>query len=152
MVQFYSQAVLEDIKAVNTRITALFNRANGDVALIIPVASFQFDKKLMQEHFNEKYMESDQYPNATFAGTISGFDWSRSDEQPVVARGKLTIHGVTQEVTVPGTLALTNGLVVMKAAFTVKLEDYRIKRPQLLWQNIAEQVEVTLDLRLKPQP
>lgn len=150
-VKFYSRALLEDIKAVNTKITGLFNRDRGDVAFIIPVTAFQFDKKLMQEHFNEKYMESDKYPNATFAGQVQHFDWSRSGEQPVVASGKLTIHGVTQEVSVPGIMELKNGLLTMKAVFPVKLETYKITRPQLLWQNIAEEVEITIDTRFKPQ-
>ncbi len=152
VIQFYSKAPLEDINAVNKKTSAAFNGQSGKIAFIVPVNQFQFPKKLMQEHFNEKYMESDRFPQATFAGTITGFDPALTTQQQVTATGKLTIHGVTQPVEVTGTLQQQNNDILLKSVFLVKLADYQITIPQLLWQNIAEQIEVTLDLRLKPQP
>jgi len=150
-VQFYSKATLEDIKAINKKTSGLFNIETGGVAFIIPVNQFQFEKKLMQEHFNEKYMESDKFPNASFAGTIREFDIGKSGEQMVVAKGQLTIHGVTQPVEVKGVAEKQGDIISLRAVFMVRLEDYKVKIPQLMWQNIAEQVEVTVDVRFKPQ-
>jgi polyisoprenoid-binding protein YceI len=150
-VQFYSEVTLEDIKAVNKNSRGLLNVETGEVAFIIPVNQFQFEKKLMQEHFNEKYMESDKFPNASFAGMIREFDPGKSGEQPVVAKGKLTIHGVAQYVEVRGTAEKQGSVIALKSVFMVRLEDYKVKIPQLMWQNIAEQVEVTVDVRFKPQ-
>ncbi len=150
-ISFYSSAPLEDIKAENRKITSLFNSTSGDIAFSIPINQFQFDKKLMQEHFNEKYMESDKHPRSTFSGKVNGYDPSVLSMQHVTAKGKLTIHGVTRDVEIPGTIENKNGLLLMKSKFMVRLADYDIRIPKLMWQNIAEQVEVTVDLTYKPQ-
>lgn len=150
-ITFFSEAALEDIKADNTKISSIFNSATGEIAFSLPNNEFQFDKKLMQQHFNEKYMESDKYPRSTFSGKIIGFDKSAESKQSVRATGKLTIHGVTKEIDVPGTMELGSSGLSMKSVFIVKLADYKIKIPQLLWQNIAEQVEVTVDIKYKAQ-
>lgn len=151
MIVFYSHAAIEDIRAENTKGSALFDTSSGSVAFIIPIKEFQFAKALMQEHFNEKYMESDRFPKATFQGKMEGFNFSLNQEQQVTATGKLTIHGITHDVSIPGTVATNNNSLTLHAVFVVKLEDYKITIPQLLWQNIAEQVEVTVDFSLKPQ-
>jgi polyisoprenoid-binding protein YceI len=148
---FFSDAAIEDIKADNKKASSIFNSATGEVVFSIPINEFQFEKSLMQEHFNEKYMESDKYPKSTFQGKIAGFDAKAKGAQQVKATGKLTIHGVTQEVEIPGTIEATDKSVAMKAKFMVKLADHKIAIPQLLWQNIAEQVEVTVDFLYKPQ-
>lgn len=150
-VSFYSHAAIEDIKADNKKVSSIFNASTGDIVFSIPINQFQFEKSLMQEHFNEKYMESDKYPKATFQGKISGFDPNAKGAQQLKANGKLTIHGVTQEVEIPGTLEKQDNKLLMKTKFIVKLADYKIAIPQLLWQNIAEQVEVTSDFVYKPQ-
>jgi polyisoprenoid-binding protein YceI len=150
-ISFYSHATVEDIKADNKKATSIFNQATGDIVFSIPISEFQFAKSLMQEHFNEKYMESDKYPKATFQGKIEGFDPLLSGPQTLKAIGKLMIHGVTRDVEIPGTLEKQNDKLLLKTKFIVKLADYNIEIPQLLWQNIAEQVEVTAELTYKPQ-
>lgn len=150
-VSFFSDAAIEDIKADNKKTSSIFNADNGEVVFSIPINEFQFEKSLMQEHFNEKYMESDKYPKSTFQGKISGFDANAKGPQQVKATGKLTIHGVTNEVEIPGTIEKQGDNISMKSKFIVKLVDYKITIPQLLWQNIAEQVEVTVDFLYKPQ-
>src|SRR5690606_10538132 len=87
MVDFYSQATLEDIKAENRKVQSLFNASTGEIAFIIGIRDFQFQKKLMQEHFNEKYMESDKYPDGTFSGTLDGFSPEATGWQHVMAKG-----------------------------------------------------------------
>jgi polyisoprenoid-binding protein YceI len=105
----------------------------------------------MQEHFNEKYMDTEKFPKSTFQGKVTGYDANKSGVQNVKSNGKLTIHGETKEVEIPGTIEKQGDKLVMKSKFIVKLEDYKIAIPQLMWQNIAEQVEVTVDFSLKPQ-
>jgi polyisoprenoid-binding protein YceI len=105
----------------------------------------------MKEHYNEKYMESEKYPKGTFQGTVTNVDAKATGAQQAKATGKLTIHGVTKEVEIPGTFEKQGDKFVMKAKFIVKLEDYKVAIPQLMWQKIAEQVEVTVDFTFKPQ-
>src|SRR5688572_12469997 len=149
-VVFFSDALIEDITATNKKSSGIFNTENGDIVFSIPISSFKFAKSLMQEHFNEKYMESDKYPKATFQGKIAGFDPNAKGPQQLKANGKLTIHGITNEVEIPGTLEVQDKKLVMNTKFMVKLADYKITIPQLLWQNIAEQVEVTGEFTYKP--
>ncbi|QOI98022.1 MAG: YceI family protein [Flammeovirgaceae bacterium] len=151
VITFFSSATLEDIKADNRKVASVFNTASGEIAFSIPINQFQFEKKLMQEHFNEKYLESDKYPKSTFAGKVEGFTMGKPGMQQATAKGKLTIHGVTRDVEIPGTIEVQAGSLKLQSKFMVKLEDYNVKIPKLMWQNIAEQVEVTVDLTYKPQ-
>lgn len=147
---FFSDALLEDIKATNTKITALLDVNKGEVAFEIPIKEFQFDKDLMKQHFNEKYMETEQHPKATFGGLLIGYSASKTGVQQVTAEGKLTIHGVTQTVKIPGTIEIVDGKKAqIKAKFMVKLQDYKVKIPSVVFQNIAEEVEVTVDIAMK---
>jgi polyisoprenoid-binding protein YceI len=150
-VSFFSDAAIEDITAINKKASGIFNPGNSEIVFSIPISEFQFEKSLMQEHFNEKYMESDKYPKSTFQGKVNGFSTGNSGIQEVKAVGKLNIHGVTREIEIPGTIEKKNDKLLMKAKFPVKLADHKIEIPQLLWQNIAEQVEVTVEFEFKPQ-
>ncbi|WP_333820142.1 YceI family protein [Ohtaekwangia sp.] len=150
-ITFFSHATIEDIKADNQKATSVFYSNTGDIAFIVPVNEFQFKKSLMQEHFNEKYMETEKYPKSTFQGKVSGYDPANAASQNVTAKGKLTIHGVTRDVEIPGTIEKSGDNLIMKSVFIVKLVDYKVDIPKLMWQNIAEQVEVTLNFTYKPQ-
>jgi len=150
-VSFFSDAAIEDITAENKAAAGIFDPATSEIAFSIPIKEFQFAKSLMQEHFNEKYMDSEKYPKSTFKGKITGFDAKATGTQQVKAAGKLTVHGETKDIDVPGTIEMQGDKLIMKSKFIVKLEDYKIKIPQLMWQNIAEQVEVTVDFTFSPQ-
>lgn len=149
-VSFYSHGTIEDIAAENTKTVSLFNTATGDVVFAVPIKEFEFDKSLMKEHFNEKYMDTEKFPKSTFQGKITGFQIDGKGEQKATAMGKLTMHGITQEVQIPGSIEVLDGKIVMKSTFVVKLADYKIEIPKLLWQNIAEQVEVKMEFTYKP--
>lgn len=149
VVTFFSRAAIEDIAATNEKSVSIFEASTGEVAFLITISDFQFEKSLMQQHFNEKYMESDKYPKANFKGVISGFDMSTAVDQPVSAKGTLTIHGQSKGIDVPGLLQILNDKIVMKSTFMIELKDYKIKIPQLLWQNIAESVEVNIEFTYK---
>ncbi len=150
MVVFFSDASIEDITAKNSKSSSIFNVETGEIAFSIPIQEFEFAKSLMKEHFNEKYMDTEKFPKSTFQGKITGYDATKTGSQPATATGKLTIHGVTKDVEIPGTLEISPEKVLMHSKFIVKLDDYGVKRPQLLWKNIAEQVEVTVDFTYKP--
>lgn len=150
--KFFSSAPLEDIEANSEKVSAIFSVEKGEVAAIIPIKSFQFENGLMQEHFNENYMESDKYPKASFSGKIANKESQLVGTRfQTEVKGKLTIHGVTVERTIPVTMTyLPSGFIKVESKFMVKLEDHKIKIPSIVFQNIAEEVEVTMELILKP--
>jgi hypothetical protein len=150
LVTFFSDGVIEDIKATNNTVTSIFDFTKMDVAFLVKVKDFQFDKKLMQVHFNEKYMETEKFPKATFVGSVSGFNPSKTGPQHVAATGKLFIHGVTKDVKIPGTLEKRGSNLLLKSKFMLKLADYNITIPQIIWNNVAEDVEVELDFTFNP--
>lgn len=148
-VMFFSKTPVEDIDATNTTVNSLFNATTGDIAFSIVVKDFAFKKALMKEHFNEKYLESDKYPKSTFQGKLTGYSTEKAGKQEVLAVGKLTIHGVTRDVDVPGTVEFKDGKMVAVSKFQVALKEYDIKIPQLLWKKIAEVIDVNLDFTYK---
>ena len=145
-ISFFSDAPLEDIEAVNDEVSSIFNSDNGEIAFTVPNRGFEFDKSLMQQHFNEKFMESHKYPESTFSGTIKGYDKNLFGTQSVTAEGNLSIHGVTRSVTIDGELKFDDNNVSMEAKFPVKVADYKIKIPKVVFYNIAEVVEVSVDI------
>jgi hypothetical protein len=149
-ITFFSEGVIEEIKAVNTKVTSILDLVSGEVAYLLSPKDFQFEKKLMQVHFNEKYMESEKYPRSSFKGKIEGLDVTLTTLQQVKAVGQLSIHGVTRDVNIPGTLHIEGNTVTLRAKFMVKLLDYNIKVPQVVWQNIAQEVEVSVHFLYRP--
>jgi hypothetical protein len=150
VITFFSDAAIEDITAENTVVGSLFNGTTGELAYIVKIKDFKFHKSLMREHFNEKYLESEKYPKSTFQGKLTGFKPNVTGEQKVKATGKLSIHGVTKDVDIPGTIQFANGKAIMKSKFMVKLADYKVTIPKIVWQNIAEEVEVKVEFTYKP--
>ena len=143
-VHFFSSAPMEDIEATNLEGQSAFDLETGQIVFSIPIRSFEFEKSLMQEHFNENYLESDKYPKAMFSGKITGFDPEITSKQKVKASGKMTIHGVEQPVSVEGDLIINDNSMEINAVFPIKLADYKIKIPKVVFYNIAELVEVTI--------
>ena len=144
-ISFFSEEILEDITAINKEAQSVFDTATGQIVFSVPIASFEFEKSLMQEHFNEKYMESDKFPVSTFKGLIKGYDSDKPIGE-VVAEGELEIHGVKKQIKVPGTLEFRGDQAIVKTKFMVLLEDYKIKVPAIMFQKIAEEIEITIDL------
>lgn len=149
-IAFYSDGILEDITAVNRNVTSIFDVGTGDVAFLMNVNDFQFANKLMQAHFNEKYMETDKFPKASFQGTVTGFSITQRGTQPVRATGKLTLHGVTREVQIPGSIEVADNKLTIKATFIITLADYDITVPRVVWEKVAQQVEVTVESGYSP--
>lgn len=145
-VSFYSYAPIEDIKASSTAGEAAINPTTRSVYCKVPIRSFRFRKKLMEEHFNEKYLESDRYPYAEFSGRIvEDIDLQQAGNYDVTVQGRLTIHNVVRNYTARATLETTQSTIHATAGFKVKLADHHIRIPTLLVQRIAEIVEVSIE-------
>ena len=146
---FYSHTPVEDIEAHNRQSASILDPVAGTVQFSLTVKSFEFQNKLMQEHFNENYMESDVYPKAMFTGKIENpgqIKFDTDGSYSVQVSGDLTIHGVTRAVSVPGTLAIKSGVVSVNAKFPVAPADYNISIPDLVKEKIAKEVEVNIDV------
>lgn len=148
-VRFYSSAPIEDIEAVNEKAKSVIDLSNGQVVFSVDIEGFQFAKSLMQEHFNENYLESDKYPKSTFKGQI--VDWNNKlGNQEVSVEGELTVHGITRKVVLNGNIDVSESQVKVGSVFTIKLADYKIKIPKAVFYSIAEEIEVTVKFDYKP--
>ncbi|CAN5333877.1 hypothetical protein BH23BAC2_BH23BAC2_24600 [soil metagenome] len=142
--EFYSEAPIEDIQAKSNKGISVINLETGSIAFQVKINTFQFKKALMQEHFNENYMESEKFPRASFKGEMRNLDISNNKEQEIVLKGTLTIHGVTREVEIPAKFQRKNNQIKLNTTFNVACKDHDIKIPKLLWKNIAETIQVKL--------
>jgi polyisoprenoid-binding protein YceI len=140
----------EKIEAVNNEIACALNITSGDVVFQAPVKSFKFQSALMQEHFNENYMESDKFPKAEFKGKINPTDIGAKDgSYKTTVTGKLTIHGVTKDVQIPGTVIVKGGEITLSSSFAVKLIDYKIVIPNLVADKVAKECAIKVNCILK---
>ena len=151
-VTFNASTPLEDIKATNTRVSAIF-KDSGDLAVVLLVREFEFRRKLMQEHFNENYLESDTYPKSYFLGKIKDSDLQTlsGNPQEINIIGQLSLHGVTRKVTVPGKISRNDGQIALESSFIIRPEDYGVDIPTLMFKKIAREVEVSFSFQLPRQ-
>ena len=150
-IAFYSKAPVENIEAHNTSAQALLNTSNREMAFRVPIRKFKYQNAMMEEHFNEKYMESDKFPMATFKGNIKeDIDLTKNGDYKVTAEGTLIIHGVEHDISAPGTVSVKEGEINVQSDFTVRLKDHNITVPQIVFQNIAEKIDVKVRLQFIP--
>lgn len=159
---FFSKSPLEDIEALNKGATVVLKSSTNDVQVRITIQNFKFKNSLMEEHFNENYMETEKkvevngaptYPNryAEFKGKINEkVDYTVDGETKVTVSGKLTMHNVTNDVTLNGTVTKTGNDLKLSCVFKVKVKDYNIQVPSMYVKNIAEEIEVTFNSVLEP--
>lgn len=148
-VSFFSYTPLENISAKDTVATMLLNSKTGDVIANISIKGFVFPNALMQEHFNENYMESDKYPMGSFKGKINEtVDYSKDGTYNITITGTLTIHGVAKPRTIPATLVVKGGLVTVDCKFSVALADHNITVPTAVGAKIADKIDVTVHSEL----
>ncbi len=146
-VSFFSSTSIEKIEAFNNEVANIFDSKSGDLIFQVPIKSFKFEKQTMQEHFNEDYMESDKFPKSEFKGKITNVgevNLSKDGVYNAKAEGKLTMHGVTKEVSIPGTITVKGTDITMSSKFVVKTKDYDIKIPSVVEGKIAKEIEVTV--------
>lgn len=152
-ISFFSDAVVEKIEAHNTSATSVLDLDNRRMEFAVLIKGFQFEKALMQEHFNENYMESDQFPKATFKGAWTDADkvnWQKDGSYPVTLTGDLTIHGQTKAVRIPATFTVKGGVIRGVSTFTVAVADYGITIPAVVRENIAKEITIKVDADYQP--
>lgn len=152
-INFFSSAPIEDITADNNAVGSIIDPATGEVVFTLSISGFEFEKKLMQQHFNENYMESDKFPKSTFKGFITNndkVDYTTPGTFSVNVKGDLTIHGVTKTIQTPGTIEVTEDGLKTSSKFIVKPADFDIKIPSIMRNKIAEEIQVTVDMTYAP--
>ncbi|HYV93214.1 MAG TPA: YceI family protein [Chitinophagales bacterium] len=150
-VSFFSETVVEDIDATSNQAVDAMNIKTKAVFFKVRMSTLKFKKALMQEHFNENYMESDKYPFAIFQGNIDqDIDLTKDGTYQVTVTGTLTIHGVAQNRTIPGTVVVSGKSIDVTSSFDVKVADHQIRIPTIVTEHIAESVKVKVHSVLTP--
>jgi hypothetical protein len=151
-IRFFSEAPLENIEAVNRQVSSALDVESGEFVFRVLIRAFRFEKALMQEHFNENFMESHIHPNASFQGVVKNhenIDFTQPGVHEVEVEGDLTIRGITHRITEKGTIEVKDGKLHCKSTFTVLVKDYDITIPRAVSDNIAREIEVTVDVVLE---
>lgn len=146
-----SMPSFEEIAAKNNTASCLFDAATGEIAVLALVKGFRFKIPLMEEHFNENYMESSKFPKATFKGKIVNFDVSKlsAKKSDFDLEGELTIHGLTKKVKTKIALVSDARKILATSNLIVKAKDYAIEIPSLVKSKIAENIDITIKLVLE---
>ena len=147
-ISFFSTTSLENIKADNNQVMSVLNAATGEMQLSVLIKSFHFKKALMEEHFNENYMESNKFPKSTFKGNItdiSKVNFNKDGNYPVTVSGDLFIHGISKKITTDGKINISGGKISGTAVFKVSLSDYAISVPRVVENNISKTIEITVN-------
>jgi hypothetical protein len=148
---FFSASPLENIEASNKAAKPIMNTATNDIQVKIAMSGFSFHSPLMQEHFNENYVETEKYPNCIFKGKINEkVNWKKDGEYKVTVTGIMSLHGVDKETKLEGTVTVKGSEIILLTKFKIHIADYKIEVPSLYVQNIAEDVDVTLNATLEP--
>ena len=138
----------EKVEADNNEVSSILNTQSGEMVFAILVKSFHFESALMEEHFNENYVESNKYPKSTFKGKIlnlSAVNFSKDGAYPVNVEGDLTFHGITKKVTSAGSLSVKAGKITAFSKFQVKLKDFKVSIPSLVADKISEDIDIVVE-------
>jgi hypothetical protein len=153
-ISFYSRSKVEKVEADNNEVSSILNTQTGDLVFAVLLKSFHFERALMEEHFNENYVESDKFPKATFKGKISNFaavNLTKDGAYPVTVDGELTMHGVSKKISSTGSVTVKAGKVAAFSKFSIKLKDYNITIPTLVGDKISEDIDITVDCKYEPK-
>ncbi len=147
---FYSHTPMEDIKADNNQAASILDISTGDIVFQVLIKSFHFERALMEEHFNENYMDSEKFPRAEFKGKITNLpavDFKKSGTYDVTVEGDLTIKDVTKKISVKGSLEVLASGINANSKFNIAPEDYNIEIPGVVREKIAKNLEVTVTMK-----
>jgi len=150
---FFSKAPLEDIEATNNAVTAVLDAKSGDLQFAVLMKGFEFQKALMEEHFNENYAESDKFPKAVFKGAVinnNAINYSKDGEYTAVVKGVLNMHGQSKEVESKGKVIVKAGKLVTDAKFNIQLSDFNISIPSLVKDKISNTIQIDVDCTMEP--
>jgi len=150
-ISLFSSAPIEDIEANSNAGVSVYNASTGELDFSLPIRSLHFAKALMEEHFNENYIESDKFPKASFKGKINEHpDLTKDGTYPVTVTGDFEVHGVKQARTIKGELKISGGVISMTSEFFVKCADHHIVIPQIVFHNIAENIRIRVAATYAP--
>lgn len=152
-IYFNSTAKLEKVEATNRSVIAVMDTKTGAIQFAVMLKGFEFEKALMQEHFNENYVESDKYPKSEFTGQITNnkeINYLQDGIYPVSVTGKLTLHGQIKDVSATGKITVKNGKLQLNSDFAVLLSDFKIDIPGLVKENISNETKISVECQLEP--
>ena len=150
-IRFFSDGQMEKIEAYNHQVNSALDASSGNFVFKVLIKSFEFEKALMQEHFNENYMQSDQFPNSTFSGKVTNLkeiNFGKDGVYKAIVEGDLTMHGITNKVKTNGTFEVKAGKIVGKTTFNVLIKDYNIAIPKAVVKNIADNVQIDVNVAM----
>jgi len=142
----------EKIEGVNRTATCVVDTKTGNLQFAVLMKGFEFERALMEEHFNENYVESDKFPKTEFKGVISNndkVDYTKDGTYAVKVKGKLTIHGETKDVETDGKLTIQGGKVNATAEFSVLLSDYKVSIPGLVADKVSKTAKISVACSLE---
>lgn len=143
----------ENINAINKSSICVMDIKTGNIQFSMLMKGFEFERALMQEHFNENYVESNKFPKAEFKGLIinnTAVNYAKDGVYPVKVKGKLTMHGETKDVETDGKLTIKGGKISAIAEFVVSLSDYKVSVPQLVADKVSKTAKISVDCLLEP--
>ena len=152
-ITFFSDSPLEKIEAVNNSVNSALDTQTGMFVFKVLMKSFTFEKALMQEHFNENYVESDKYPVATFKGKVTNIDkidFGTAGKYDAIVEGNLTMHGKTKKIKTTGVFTVYDEGIKGTSSFSIKLADYGVEIPSIVAEKIAKEILINVDINLKP--
>jgi hypothetical protein len=150
VIDFFSSTPIEDIKAENNEVVSILNIKTGEISFGLLIKSFQFENKLMQEHFNENYMESDKFPKAKFEGKIINnkeIDYISIGTYDAQIKGKITIHGVIRKIEPTAKIIVKEDGISAASFIRLKPEDFQIEIPAVVRNNIAKIIDVNIKVK-----
>ena len=151
-VDFFSATFAENIEAKNEMASGLLT-ADGEFAFRVPILGFRFERALMEEHFNENYLESTLFPDGSFEGAIINWNADLNDGtwHEVIARGELTVHGIAIQREIPSKIQWNGKAWQIQSEFSIATADHGIPIPKMVRKKIAEEIAVAVDLSLSPR-
>lgn len=146
-----SVASFEEVKGKNTAVTCILNTTNGEIAALALMKGFRFKVALMEEHFNENYVESSKFPKATFKGKIDGFDIAKisTTSKDYTIKGKLELHGKSKDITSTAKIKKIGTDIEVKTSFPVNVSDFDIEIPSVVSKKVAKKVSIDCNFLLK---
>ena len=146
-----SVPAFEEVKAKNESVTCVLNPVSGEIASLVLIKGFRFKVALMEEHFNENYMESDSYPKATFKGKIDNFDVSKltTTAKQYSIKGKMEMHGKSKDITINANIKKTSDGIEIDTDFSLNTDDFDIEIPSVVSKKLSKKVAVKLNATLK---
>jgi len=152
-IYFNASAKLEKVEATTRSAIAVVDSKTGKLQFAVMLKGFEFEKSLMQEHFNENYVESDKYPKSEFTGQIinnSEINYTKDGNYDAKVKGTITLHGVTKDVVASGKLSVKEGKLGLNAVFDILLSDFKIDIPGLVRENISNDTKITIECLMEP--